>query len=139
MLSRSVDRNRSIEELERHRWPDPPPDSTPLVRSVHELRRRAIKDLTVEDLRRLVSQDVGLPWLLPVALDFLRETAPNEVETGWYDDDLLSAVLTRSEEVWREDPRLAIHLDETVRILTDLSPYIRREVDAFRATLADVL
>ncbi|MES9524789.1 contact-dependent growth inhibition system immunity protein [Streptomyces capoamus] len=42
------------------RWPDPPSDSTTLVRSVHELRRRAIKHLTVEDLRRLIAQDVGL-------------------------------------------------------------------------------
>ncbi|GGP31351.1 hypothetical protein GCM10018980_65210 [Streptomyces capoamus] len=110
-----------------------------MVRSVHELRRRAIKHLTVEDLRRLIAQDVGLRWLLPVALDFLRETAPQEAAAGWYDDDLLSAVLTRRESVWRNAPELARHLDETVRMLTDLSPCIQRKVDQFRTALPDVL
>ncbi|MEU0336966.1 contact-dependent growth inhibition system immunity protein [Streptomyces sp. NPDC006193] len=137
MLPEFVDRNRSIEELDGDQWPDPPEESTTLVRSVHELRRRAIKDLTVEDLRRLIAQDVGLHWLLPVALDFLRETAPQEAAAGWYDDDLLSAVLTRKESVWRSAPQLARHLDDTVRMLTDLSPYIQREVEAFRAAMPD--
>ncbi|MEU6594294.1 contact-dependent growth inhibition system immunity protein [Streptomyces sp. NPDC046881] len=98
-----------------------------------------MKDLTVEDLRRLIAQDVGLRWLLPVALDFLRDTAPQEAAAGWYDDDLLSAVLTRPETVWRNAHELARHLNETVRMLTDLSPYIQREVDEFRTALSDVL
>ncbi|MCZ0209097.1 contact-dependent growth inhibition system immunity protein [Streptomyces sp. UMAF16] len=93
----------------------------------------------MEDLRRLIGQDVGLRWLLPVALDHLRETAPQEAATGWYDDDLLSAVVTRAESVRREQPRLARHLDETVRMLTDLSSSIRHEVEGFRAALSDVL
>ncbi|WP_257033686.1 contact-dependent growth inhibition system immunity protein [Streptomyces sp. Ag109_G2-15] len=139
MLSDFVDKDRSIEELEGRRWPAPPEDGTPLVRGVHELRRRAVKDLSVEDMRRLIGQDVGLQWLLPVALDFLRETAPQEAATGWYDDDLLSAVLTRKTTVWRDAPQLARHLDETVGMLTDISPYIRREVEDFRAALSDVL
>lgn len=139
MFSNLVDISRSIEELDGERWPDPPCNSTTLVHNVHELRKRAIKDLTVEDLRRLVAQDVGLRWLLPVALDFLRDTAPNEAAAGWYDDDLLSAVLTRPETIWRNAPELARHLNGTVHILTDLSPYIQRKVDEFRTALSDVL
>ncbi|MFG2934142.1 contact-dependent growth inhibition system immunity protein [Streptomyces achromogenes] len=90
-------------------------------------------------MRRLIGQDVGLRWLLPVALDHLRETAPQEAATGCYVDDLLSAVVTRAESVWREQPRLARHLDETVRMPTDLSSSIRHEVEGFRAALSDVL
>ncbi|MEU3528468.1 contact-dependent growth inhibition system immunity protein [Streptomyces sp. NPDC038707] len=138
-LSGSVDRNKSIEDLEGERWPEPPQGGAGLVRSVHELRRRAVKDLSVAELRRLIGRNVGLRRLLPVALDHLRGTAPQEAATGWYDDDLLSAVLSRGESVWREDPRLARHLDETARMLTGLSPYIRREVEGFRAALADLL
>ncbi|WP_354671438.1 contact-dependent growth inhibition system immunity protein [Streptomyces sp. CSDS2] len=60
MLSDFVDRNSSIEELESHRWSAPQGDSTTLVHSVYELRKRAIADLTVEELRRLIAQDIGL-------------------------------------------------------------------------------
>ncbi|GAA3193208.1 MULTISPECIES: contact-dependent growth inhibition system immunity protein [Streptomyces] len=139
MLAESVDKEKSLEELEGVTWPDPPSDSTMLVRGVHELRKKPVKDLTVDNLRRLVGQDVGLRWLLPVALDFLRETAKEEGETGWYDDDLLSAVLTRKESTWRSFPKLARHLDGTVRLLSDLSPYLQRDVRHFRDALADIL
>ncbi|MFE2260332.1 contact-dependent growth inhibition system immunity protein [Streptomyces griseosporeus] len=134
MLSDVVDKDISID-----RWPDSPPDSTHLVRSIHALRRRPVKDLTVEDLRRLIGQDVGLQWLMSVALDFLRERAPQESTTGWYDDDLLTAVLTRKGSLWRSRPEFARHLDETVRSLTDLSPYVRREVENFRGLVSDLL
>jgi hypothetical protein len=87
----------------------------------------------------LIGQDVGLRWLLPVALDLLRDTAPEEAVTGWYDDDLLLAVLTRSERVWRSSPELAHHVDETVKMLTDVSPYVQDEVDAFRRKLSGLL
>lgn len=93
----------------------------------------------MEDLRRLIGQDVGLQWVMPMALDHLRETAPDEAVTGWYDDDLLSAVFTRKEPVWRNSPTWAGHLNETIGILTDLSPYIQSEADSFHTTLADLL
>jgi hypothetical protein len=139
MLSNFVDRERSTEDLEGDRWPDPPDHTTNLVRSVHELRRRPIKDLSAGDMARLIGQDVGLRWLLPVALDFLRDTVPDEAFTGWYDDDLLSAVLTRKYLLWRSVPDLARHLNETVDMLTDVSVYIQRNIDDFRASLADLL
>ncbi|MEV8460389.1 MULTISPECIES: contact-dependent growth inhibition system immunity protein [Streptomyces] len=139
MLSDLIDKEKSVEELEGDRWPDPPPDSTNLVLSVHALRRRPIKDLAVEDLCRLIGQDVGLQWLMPVALDLLRETAPQESKTGWYDDDLLTAVLTRKGSLWRSRPEFARHLDGTVRILTDLSPYVQREVQSFRGLVSDLV
>ncbi len=74
-----------------------------------------------------------------MALDFLRETAPEAALTGWYDDDLLSAVLTRKAPVWRESSAWARHLNQTVGMLTDLSPYIQREVDEFHAAVTGLL
>ncbi|AJE84947.1 hypothetical protein SLNWT_4571 [Streptomyces albus] len=88
-------------------------------------------DLSVEELQRLIGQDVGLPWLVPMAIDFLRETAPREAEGGWYDEDLLSAVLTRKADLWQSLPEAAAALVETLEILKDISPYVRRDAEAF--------
>ncbi|MDQ0767185.1 contact-dependent growth inhibition system immunity protein [Streptomyces canus] len=61
-MTRSRNRGRSLEELERDRWPAPPTDATRLVATAHALRRRPIDELTVEDLRLLIGQDIGLPY-----------------------------------------------------------------------------
>lgn len=138
-LSDAVDTARSIEELEGVRWPDPPSDSTSLVRSVHTLRKRPLRALSTRDMGRLIGQDVGLRRLLPLALDRLRAAALQDADAVWLDDDLLTAVLTRDAEVWRDRPELARHLDETVRMLPELSPYLRPDVEAFRSATAGLL
>ncbi|MCX4231305.1 MULTISPECIES: contact-dependent growth inhibition system immunity protein [Streptomyces] len=67
-----MDYERSLEEIERDRWPAPPQDATRLVATAHALRRRPIGELAVEDMRLLIGQDIGLPCLLPLALEVLR-------------------------------------------------------------------
>ncbi|MFJ5799171.1 contact-dependent growth inhibition system immunity protein [Streptomyces decoyicus] len=135
MKKRPFNRRCSVEELEGNSWPEPPEDSTSLVKSVHALRRRPVGDLTPEELARLIGQNVGLPWILPLAVEFLRDTAPHQAAGGWYDDDLLSAVLTRKADVWSTFPELAHEVDGTLSVLTDLSPYIQRDIKRFRAVL----
>ncbi|MFE2297506.1 contact-dependent growth inhibition system immunity protein [Streptomyces sp. NPDC059445] len=129
------DRGCSLEELEGLRWPAPPADSTPMVRNVYELRRRPVATLAPHELARLIGQDVGLPWLLPVAVEILRDTASKQAEGGWFDDDLLYAVITRKPEVWATAPEPAHELKETVATLTEVSRYLRQDIDAFLATL----
>ncbi|MFI0152687.1 contact-dependent growth inhibition system immunity protein [Streptomyces lydicus] len=86
-------------------------------------------------MARLIGQNVGLPWLLPLALTFLRDSAPRQAAGGWFDDDLLSAVLTRKADVWSASPGLAREADGILSVLTDLSPYVQRDIRRFRATL----
>ncbi|WP_405830590.1 contact-dependent growth inhibition system immunity protein [Streptomyces sp. NBC_00105] len=125
------ERSRTIEELEGQRWPDPPPEATGLVRSVHRLRKRPIGDLTAYELGRLIGQDIALPWTLPLALEILHETAANQSRGGFYDDDLLSAALTRGPDVWVTFPEPATKMREILAVLTDLSPCIKRDVSRF--------
>ncbi|MEV5122272.1 contact-dependent growth inhibition system immunity protein [Streptomyces decoyicus] len=135
MKKRPFDRRCSVEELEGHTWPAPPEGSTSLVKSVHDLRRRPVGELTPEELARLIGQNVGLPWILPLAVELLRDTASHQAAGGWYDDDLLSAVLTRKADVWSAFPELAHEVDGILSVLTDLSPYIQRDIKRFRAAL----
>ncbi|CCK28212.1 hypothetical protein BN159_3833 [Streptomyces davaonensis JCM 4913] len=109
--------SRSLEQLDGQRWPDPPEDTTVMVKNVHELRRRPIGTLEPHELARLICQDVGLPWLLPLAVDILRDAALRQGSGGWYDGDLLYAVASRKPEVWADAPDLARMFKETAAML----------------------
>ncbi|MFI5716477.1 contact-dependent growth inhibition system immunity protein [Nocardia sp. NPDC051750] len=82
---------RSLTQIEGEAWPAPGPDATRLVKTVHELRDVPLPDLTVEDLRILISQRVGTDALTPVVLDVL-DTDPL-AGGDFYPGDLLTALL----------------------------------------------
>ncbi|MFF5298719.1 contact-dependent growth inhibition system immunity protein [Streptomyces sp. NPDC013161] len=132
-MSTPVSHSLPLEQLEGQRWPDPPEDATSMVKNVHELRRRPLGELQAHELARLIGQNVGLPWLLPLAVEILRDTAAAQAAGGWYDDDLLYAVVTRDADAWGDFPALARDLKETVAGLKDLSRYVKTEVEAFLA------
>ncbi|MEU4142252.1 contact-dependent growth inhibition system immunity protein [Streptomyces parvulus] len=128
-MTQPFDLTQSLERLEGQRWPDPPRDTTSLVKVVHALRRRPVGDLRPDELARLITQDVGLPWLLPIAVRILRDTAPGQAAGGWYDDDLLYTVVTRNPRVWEQFPDLAHELRRAVETLVDLSRSVRDEAE----------
>ncbi len=93
------------------------------------MRRRPIGELTVEDLRLLIGQDIALPYLLPLALEVLRDNPM--AEGDMYEGDLLSAVLTRNSAVWTESSGLGRELRLIVAELTDLPPDLQQKVERF--------
>ncbi|MGW7224712.1 contact-dependent growth inhibition system immunity protein [Streptomyces cyaneofuscatus] len=121
----------SIEQLEGFEWPAPPTDATGLVKAAHNLRKRPIRGLNAHELGRLIGQETGLPWLLPIAVKILRETVDDQRLTGFYDDDLLTAVLTRKSNVWRSHPHLVADLKEIIPLLEAISPYIQTDIQGF--------
>ncbi len=94
----SPDIDRTIEQIEGVRWPDPPADATALMRRCHELRRMPLGHLGVEDLRLLIAQDVGTEAVLPMALGMLRINPL--LEGDLYPGDVLAAVLRRPDASW---------------------------------------
>lgn len=130
-MGTETDLSKTIEQLEGIEWPDPPSDGTGLVKAVHNLRKRPIDLLTAWEMSRLIGQDIGIAWLLPAALEILRETATEQPLGGFYDDDLLTAVLTRRAPVWHSNPQWTADLKEIISLLEDLSPNIRENVQSF--------
>ncbi|MFD0277869.1 contact-dependent growth inhibition system immunity protein [Kitasatospora sp. NPDC127111] len=130
-MTRLVNPDRSLEELERDHWSASSGGETRLMATVRELRCKPIGSLTVEDMRLLIRQDVGLAHLLPLAVEVLR-LAPL-AEGDLYEGDLLAAVLTRSAEVWREFPGLRGEVRLIVSALADVPPALRCEVEGFLA------
>ncbi|MFJ7416226.1 contact-dependent growth inhibition system immunity protein [Streptomyces sp. NPDC098077] len=128
-MTRPMNRDRSLEELERTRWPAPSAGHTRLVATAHALRRRPIGELTVEDMRSLIGQDIGLPYLLPLALEVLRENPM--AEGDMYEGDLLSAVLTRNPSVWAELSELGRELRVIVSKLSGLPSDLQQKAERF--------
>jgi len=130
-VTRLVKRDRSLDELEHERCSAPSDGETRLMATVRALRRKPLDRLTAEDLRLLIRQDVGLPHLLPRAVEVLRIDPLTEGDM--YEGDLLAAVLTRSAEVWRDFPDLRREVREIVSELADVPPALKREVEEFLA------
>ncbi|MEW2570213.1 contact-dependent growth inhibition system immunity protein [Streptomyces sp. NPDC047070] len=126
-----MNRDLSLEELERDRWSTPSGGETRLMATARELRRKLIGSLTVEDMRLLIRQDMGLAHLLPLAVEVLR--ANPLAEGDMYEGDLLAAVLTRSVVVWSEFPELGRKVRLIVSELADVPPALKREVEGFLA------
>ncbi|WUJ12451.1 contact-dependent growth inhibition system immunity protein [Actinoplanes sp. NBC_00393] len=82
-------------------WGGPPTGSSRLVATVHELRRRPLAELGVEDLRVLIGQQVGLPVLVPRAVRVLE--ADPLAEGDFYPGDLLVAVIRVPAAYWVTD------------------------------------
>ena len=94
-----ADTEQSIEQLEDSFWGEPEFDSY-AVTSCHKLRQIPIGELTVENLRLLVGQKMGLPHIMPLALERLAE---NPFCGGnMYDGDLLLNVLKIDASFWVE-------------------------------------
>ncbi|MEU8011826.1 contact-dependent growth inhibition system immunity protein [Micromonospora parva] len=88
----------TIEQLERDVWPEPHADDTFLVRRCTELRRKPLAEFTVEDLRIMLGQEIGVPTLLPIAVQvLLREPL---AEGDYYPVDLLRNVLRLPDSAW---------------------------------------
>lgn len=136
-MSNDFDCDLSLEQLEGERWPDPEPETTGQVKSVHLLRRRPVRSLNPTELARLIGHEVGLRWLLPVAVEILRETAPEQAVGGFYDDDLLLAVLVQSQETWQKEPELAQEIRDTIGILTDLGEWVEPDAKRFLAMFTE--
>ncbi|WP_216893656.1 contact-dependent growth inhibition system immunity protein [Nocardia alni] len=110
--------NQSLEQVEGKAWPDPPPDATRLIKSVHSLRRKPISRLSVEDLRIMLGQREGLAVLAPRALDIVEENPL--AEGDFYPGDLLVAVLNIPEDYWFENPEAVAQLCTVVENTLEL-------------------
>src|SRR5262245_24749022 len=96
-MKTNFDRRKSLQDLERDDWGEPNFDSH-LVRTCHRLRRVPLEDFTTEDLRIMIGQQIGLLFLIPLALEKLDDDPL--AEGNFYPGDLLKAVLDVPDSFW---------------------------------------
>jgi hypothetical protein len=98
---------KTLDELEGVVWGEPPYDSY-LLTTCHRLRAKPIDEFSVEDLRIMISQQIGLRPLMPLAIAVLEEDPL--AEGDYYPGDLLSMVI--SNEDW-----LNLHMEWLGRVI----------------------
>ncbi len=119
------DRNKSLQELEHDDWGEPTYDSH-LVKTCHELRRKPLIEFTVEDLRLMIGQAIGLAFLVPIALDRLEKEPL--AEGDYYPGDLLTMVLKINEQFWVSNRDLLQRFGKIVQKIKESLPSLA-EVD----------
>jgi hypothetical protein len=122
---------QSLDDIEGTTWGPAPEDATTLVTKVHELRRKPVGELTPEDLRLLIGQQVGVDVLLSRALDVLKR---NPLEEGdFYPGDLFAAVLRLPQSYWQQHPDLAEEIKAVLDSIEELPPELESGVAGFRS------
>lgn len=104
---KQFDRSKTLQQLEGKDWGEPTSDSH-LVQECHRLHRAPLSNFTVEDLRITIGQDIGLDFLVPLALE--RLDADPFAEGAHYPCDLLVHVLGSDAQFWLSHPDLSVQL-----------------------------
>ncbi|MEZ0230226.1 MAG: contact-dependent growth inhibition system immunity protein [Planctomycetota bacterium] len=107
------ERSRTLDQLEGDAWPEEPSYDSHLVTTCHALRRKPVGEFTIEDLRIMIGQNIGLDHLVPVAVEKLLEDPL--AEGDFYPGDLLKNVLSVPSGFWTKHERLRATLADRLR------------------------
>lgn len=123
-MTSSVDTSKTLDELDPPAWGEPSYDSY-LLTTCHRLRKKPIGGFSVEDLRIMIGQGIGLPWLIPVALRVLERDPLSEGD--FYPGDLLGSVLRVEKTFWERESQSR---DRLFRVLDGLDEFPKELNDA---------
>ncbi|XOV92219.1 MAG: contact-dependent growth inhibition system immunity protein [Bacteroidota bacterium] len=102
---------KSLDSLEKDKWGSPEYDSY-LVKTVHQLRSVPLNEYQIEDLRIMISQNIGLKFLIPLALEQLEKNL--FAEGDFYEGDLLQATLNADSDFWQLNPQIWAQLNNMI-------------------------
>lgn len=102
----------SLQYLEKDYWSEPEFESH-LVNRCHELRKIPLSDFTIEDLRIMIGQGIGLKYLAPLALKELEKDIM--VEGDFFPGDLLEKVAKVETKFWEGNVELKAKLQELIQ------------------------
>jgi len=100
--------NKSLQDLEKQDYGNPDPDSSFLVRHCIQLTKIPINNFTIEDLRIMISQNFGLTYLVPLAIEKLKKDIL--AEGDFYPGDLLKSVASIESDFWVRHKQLFLSL-----------------------------
>jgi hypothetical protein len=111
MANRKFDMNQSLSQLDKSLAPNGDASSY-LIKRHNELLTKKIMDFSIEDFRLMIGQNTGLQYLIPVAINHLRQNIL--AEGDYYEGDLLKSVLTSDKNFWLKHGSLCRELIEVI-------------------------
>lgn len=125
---------RTLDEVDPPAWSARSKYDTNLVSRCHELRSVPLGELTLDDLRMLIGQRIGIAWLVPIALELLR--VDPLLEATFYRGDMLVTIMKQTPDYyWEENP-------DQLEVLRDALGRVeypdRDSVDFDAATAAEI-
>ena len=126
----NLDTNKSLSQLLGALTKDTT-DSSALVTTCLALYEKPLKDFTVENLRVMIGQSIGLEFLIPLAIDLLQENP--FVEGDYYPGDLLSAVVKVEPSFWQTHQDFYWSVSEIVAGLPSLMRDLTDAINRFDA------
>lgn len=101
MIELNFDRSKTLQELDGQDWGEPNYPSH-LVTTCYALRHKPLAEFNDEDLRIMIRQGLSLPYLVPIALEWLHK----DIWAGGnvYDGALLNALSSVDTSFWNEHP-----------------------------------
>jgi hypothetical protein len=106
-----------LDVLEPPAWGPAPAAATFLAARCHALRRTSLDQFTVEDLRLMIGQQIGLLHLMPLALEQLA--IDPLVGGDYFPGDLLESVLRVDRVFWERQTALASSLSAVIASLDE--------------------
>jgi len=106
-------RQKSLESLEKKSWPTLSSDEgSYLIKTCNSLRKKQLQDFTTEDLRIMIGQEIGLYFLMPLAIETLTDNL--FAEGDMYEGDLLKNVLEVDTKFWDDNKNYWQQLNDII-------------------------
>jgi hypothetical protein len=125
-----VDTNKSIEQI--HDLPTESPSfGSGLVDSALRFVKKPLRELKPSEIRLLISQQIGLTSLVPIAVHLLEENPL--LETEYYPGDLLRAVVTIERAFWASNEELHRKVLSVLESILEPPQEIISDIERFKS------
>lgn len=106
-------RQKCIENLEKNNWGEVSQDESSIVQRLYRLRKVPLDEFAIDDIRFMIIQEQGLPYLLTLAIEILEKDLL--AEGNYYEGDVLGAIMKIKPDKWRGCKELWTKIDNLVK------------------------
>lgn len=128
-------RNKTLDYLEKDEWKLLAQSDDRLIDRVMALRKVPLNKFSIEDLRLMIGQEIGLSHLIPLAVEKLKDDL--FAEGDFYEGDLLQNVLRVTANFWQDYKNLWVTLNDLLD--NNLAEVTERKIDVSEFKFAMLL